>query len=103
MIGAFENDIRTMQSPFGRKLFRLFLLFALVPAVLLAFAGYYLAVDTSSLPSAQPGQYAKELTTYYNDLLFQRMDSCLESYLSDSSHLSPRHNVQQYDLLLAYR
>jgi nitrogen fixation/metabolism regulation signal transduction histidine kinase len=89
MIDAFENDMRTMQSPFRRKLFRLFLLFALVPAVLLALAGYYLAVDTSSLPSAQPGQYAKELTTYYNDLLSGRIDSCLESYLSDSSRLSP--------------
>jgi len=89
MIDAFENKESTMRSPFRRKLFRLFLLFALVPAVLLALAGYYLAVDTSSLPSAQPDRYAKELTTYYNNLLFQRIDSCLESYLSDSSRLSP--------------
>jgi HAMP domain-containing protein len=89
MIGAFENEESVMQSPFRRKLFRLFLLFALVPAVLLALAGYYLAVDTSSLPSAQSDRYAKQLTTYYNDLLFQRIDSCLELYLSESSRFSP--------------
>jgi nitrogen fixation/metabolism regulation signal transduction histidine kinase len=89
MIDASENEESTMRSSFRRKLFRLFLLFALVPAILLALVGYYLAVDTSSLPPAQPDQYAKELTTYYNNLLFQRIDSCLESYLSDSSRFSP--------------
>ncbi len=78
-----------MQSPFGKRLFRLFLLFALVPAVLMALAGYFLSTETISTPSTQPDQYARELTAYYNNLLFQRIDSCIQRYLSDSSDLPP--------------
>lgn len=78
-----------MESPFGKKLFRLFLLFSLVPAALLALAGYYLAVETSSLSSGETGHYSRELTNYYNDLLFKRMDNCLDEFISDSSRVSP--------------
>ncbi len=66
-----------MKSLFATRLFRLFLLFALVPAVGLVLVGYYLAVENSSLPPSLSSHYARDLNTYYGDLLFQRLDSCL--------------------------
>lgn len=74
-------------SPFGKKLFRLFLLFSLVPAILLALAGYYLVIETSSLPSTETDHYSKELTNYYNDFLFKNIDGCLDDPHLDSNAL----------------
>ncbi|MFQ6008814.1 MAG: PAS domain-containing sensor histidine kinase [Candidatus Zixiibacteriota bacterium] len=69
---------------FAKKLFRLFLLFSLVPSVLLALAGYYLAVETSSLRVGESKLPAKEFTDYYNNLLFTQLERLLEKHLADS-------------------
>lgn len=66
-----------MKSQFGAKLFRLFLLFALAPSIVLALAGYYLAVETSQIPSLQSSLDNSELADYYNDYLFAEIDSAL--------------------------
>lgn len=66
-----------MNSQFGTKLFRLFLLFALVPSIVLALAGYYLAVETSEIPSFQSSLDSSELADYYNDYLFAEIDNAL--------------------------
>ncbi len=80
-----------MPLPFAKKLFRLFLLFSLVPAVLLALAGYYLAVETSSLPSQENKLPAKGLTNYHTNLLFSQIDKALERHRVDSNQAS--HNL----------
>ncbi len=78
-----------MTSQFGKKLFRLFLLFSLLPALLLAVVGYFVAVETSSFSPAQTTADLKALTDYYNTLLFQRLDDCLsESFPPDTASLS---------------
>ncbi|MEW5993257.1 MAG: ATP-binding protein [Candidatus Zixiibacteriota bacterium] len=68
-----------MQSPFGAKLFRLFLAFALVPAVLLVAAGYYLAIGTTALLPGEKASCAQELSDYYADLLFAELEGSLQS------------------------
>jgi nitrogen fixation/metabolism regulation signal transduction histidine kinase len=78
-----------MPLPFSKKLFRFFLLFSLVPAVLLALAGYYLAVETSSLPSQENKLPAKELTTYHTNLLYSKIGEALDGFLADSHYVSP--------------
>ncbi|HWR83282.1 MAG TPA: ATP-binding protein [Candidatus Deferrimicrobium sp.] len=73
-------------STFREKLFRLFLLFAVIPAVLLGVTGYYLAVESISLSPPQPADDARALAAYYNDLLFERIADCLASPLSDTAN-----------------
>jgi len=62
-----------MESTFGKRLFRLFLLFSLTPSIILALIGYYFASESSF--SHQPDQqlFSNELTGYYNDFAFQHI------------------------------
>ncbi|UCD63768.1 MAG: HAMP domain-containing protein [Candidatus Zixiibacteriota bacterium] len=73
-----------MNSPFGKKLLRLFLLFALVPAVIITAAGYYLASEETVTPRADAPARLEELRTYYNDYLGTRIDSSLSEFLTAS-------------------
>ena len=66
-----------MRSPFGRKLFRAFLVFALAPAFVLVIIGFYLAIESSSDQRLPLARQARDLFEYNNDLIFARLDSCL--------------------------
>ena len=59
-----------MESAFGRKLFQIFLLFALVPSVILALFGYYLATDSGPAGSPEVRQTPAQVNDYYTAFLF---------------------------------
>ncbi|MDH4156044.1 MAG: ATP-binding protein [candidate division Zixibacteria bacterium] len=62
-----------MKPSFGRKLFQLFLLSALVPTVVLTLTGVYLAVESSHLYRETETNNDQRLVDYYNDFLFDRI------------------------------
>ena len=69
-----------MESPFGKRLFRLFLLFSMVPAVLIAALGYYLASQQSVTSSADEPLRLTDFAGYYNDYLFERINMTVLAY-----------------------
>ena len=73
-----------MKSTYQRKLFRLFLLFSILPALGLAIAGYYLTTEEtlSTLATHSPVAAA---TNYYNDFLFQRITRELDGQIEGKS------------------
>ena len=73
-----------MQSAFGKKLFRLFLLFALIPSIFLAAVGYYLVLESNLLE--QPG-LSDEIHRYYVDLFTVQLTAAAESY--DGKEIRP--------------
>jgi len=62
-----------MKSRFGKRLFRLFLLFALIPATVFMGVGYYLAFEGNALSDENAVVPISELTGYQSDLLFDKM------------------------------
>jgi len=80
-----------MESPFGRKLFRLFLLFALTPSLLLALAGYYLASDPGIDDSDDISASSTSVHEYYTSFTYNLIDSALgnpeESVTGDATAL----------------
>ncbi len=59
-----------MDSPFGQKLFRYFLIFALLPSLLLALVGYYIATDSALRQPEQDRASGGSLNEYYTTRLF---------------------------------
>lgn len=70
-----------MESSFGKRLFRLFLLFSLIPAVLLALVGYYLASEHGLMADTRESLSPAKLAGYYNDYLFARIDKDIEGFM----------------------
>ncbi len=66
-----------MISLFGKKLFKLFLLFSLIPSVLLAIAGYYLILETSEIISDKTDFPVEDVTEYYNQFIFDQIQTKL--------------------------
>lgn len=62
-----------MKSPFRKRLFRLFLLFALIPATVFMGIGYYLALEGNTLSGQNATAPMSALAAYQSDLLFDRM------------------------------
>ncbi len=75
-----------MKSGLRKKLFRLFLLFSLAPAILLTILGYYLAVETTGFPTTG-GFDATGLAAYHNDRLFAAIDTSLAGYIEDTTRI----------------
>ena len=75
-----------MKSGLRRRLFRLFLLFSLAPAILLTILGYYLAVETTAFPATGDSDM-RGLATYYNDRLFAAIDTSVAGYLEDTTRI----------------
>ncbi|MCK4632801.1 MAG: HAMP domain-containing protein [candidate division Zixibacteria bacterium] len=73
-----------MKSSFGRKLFWLFLVFSLVPAVLLTVSGYYLTVGFGELTVSPSSQSRSQLAGYLNDYLFDQIEQSLVIASEDS-------------------
>ncbi len=59
-----------MKSSFGKRLFRLFLLFSLVPAIVLAALGYYVASHDRLEGLTGESESSTELVEYYNRFLY---------------------------------
>jgi nitrogen fixation/metabolism regulation signal transduction histidine kinase len=63
-----------MKPGFGQKLFRLFLLFSLLPSAILTAAGYYLVIDAGSRRAE--GEFdGVRLAEYYNEVLFSQLNA----------------------------
>ncbi len=67
-----------MESPFGSRLFRLFLLFALIPSLLLILLGYYLAVQ----PGLNDTDATRDIVPALNDYYSARLDSATVATLA---------------------
>ncbi len=67
-----------MDSPFGKKLFRLFLLFALIPASILALTGYFLSSESRFTFNRGKTAQVSEVAAYYNVFLYDKIRSQLE-------------------------
>lgn len=84
-----------MDTSFGKKLFRLFLIFALLPSGVLALFGYYLTTETAIMRSPQASPQSSNVADYYKTYLFGRIDSALINY---SAGLPP--NLVGLDFLI---
>lgn len=62
-----------MNSPFGKRLFRLFLLFALIPAIVFLGFGYYLAFESNAFSDDDRATPLSELNGYHTNFLFDKM------------------------------
>ncbi|MBD3402134.1 HAMP domain-containing protein [candidate division GN15 bacterium] len=64
-----------VKSEFGQKLFRLFILFSLVPAAVLALVGYYLVTNASAPAAVNTGAGGAAVAEYYNEYLFTQLEN----------------------------
>jgi signal transduction histidine kinase len=72
-------------STFRARLFKLFLLFAVVPTLVVTAFGGYLLFTTRKSVHVSPSDSAEELGRYYNDLLFSRIDQQIDRYAARGS------------------
>ncbi len=77
-----------MASPFGKKLFRLLILFSFVPLLIMGVAGYYLVLETAEWSSVSDDDYFVDLTSYYNEQTFRLIQADL-SLLEEDRNTSP--------------
>ncbi|HOP08106.1 MAG TPA: ATP-binding protein [candidate division Zixibacteria bacterium] len=68
-----------MKSAFGSRLFRLFLLFSIIPSVLIALLGYYIASETTDLLSSDKSGEHRQVR-----LLHQRLNMVLENVILEA-------------------
>ena len=64
---------------FRQRLFRLFLIFSLIPAAVLSVVGYYLVLDAGSPVGTSQDDPSLAVTEYYNNLIFDQLEVALES------------------------
>jgi len=62
-----------MKSPFRKRLFRLFLLFALIPAIVFMGIGYYLAFESNTFSDDDTTAPVSALAAYQSEFLFEKM------------------------------
>ena len=74
-----------MPSAFGTKILRLLLLFAMVPSILLAVAGYYLATETTGLSSGTTEDHFRKLADYYSHRTFSNIQTDIDNLAQDTS------------------
>ncbi len=77
-----------MPSTFRSRVFRLLLLFAAVPSVILTVVGYYLASDPLPLPTSDTTQSTNELREYFYDMLYDDIRLSLIEGLSSNGRLN---------------
>ncbi|MEW6050141.1 MAG: ATP-binding protein [Candidatus Zixiibacteriota bacterium] len=69
-----------MAASFRGRLFRLFLMFALIPSVILATVGAYLIFSSQRPVRPLTDTTSSDLVAYYNQLLFERIERQLDLY-----------------------
>ncbi len=74
-----------MKSTFRSRLFRLFLLFSLIPAFLVALIGYFLASDRDLLSHDTGTSASSAVASYYNTFLSDRIQRALRAHSEDTS------------------
>ncbi len=73
-----------MKSSFGKRLFRLLLLFAIFPSLLLIIAGYYLSTENLWLDTSDQSDYFLRLTEYNHNKYFEYLENDIYTYLNES-------------------
>jgi nitrogen fixation/metabolism regulation signal transduction histidine kinase len=74
-----------MKATFRSRIFRLLLLFAALPAVILAAIGYYLAVETPFRSGGDRQRELSTLTDYYNETLYRDIEAAMLHQSTDST------------------
>lgn len=74
-----------MDTSFGKKLFRLFLMFSLLPSAVLALFGYYLTTETAVMQTPEASLESTDVAGYYKNYLHDTIDSALQRYFSGMS------------------
>lgn len=72
------------RTSFRSQVFQLLLLFAAVPAIALTIFGYYLVVQTQLNEQPSKNFNLKQLTDYYNELLFADIELAADKYVRDA-------------------
>ncbi len=76
-----------MKSGFGRKLFRLFLLFSLVPSAVLALLGYYLTTESTAFQTSTTAGGTTELDSYYKTFVVSRIEAGINAFILGAAPL----------------
>ncbi|MCK4372806.1 MAG: hypothetical protein KAW61_06640, partial [candidate division Zixibacteria bacterium] len=76
-----------MKSGFGRKLFRLFLLFSLIPSAALALLGYYLTTESTAFQTSTAAGGTTELDSYYKTFVASRIETAIGAFIQGASPL----------------
>lgn len=71
-----------MKSSFGKKLFRLLLLFAILPSLLLIVVGYYLSTENLWLDRNEQDDYFLSLTEYSNNKYFNYLNNDIDRFIN---------------------
>ncbi|MBU8932521.1 MAG: HAMP domain-containing protein [candidate division Zixibacteria bacterium] len=74
-----------MSSVFGKRIFRLLLVFALVPSVLLTVTGYYIATETAEMTSAATSDHFLNLVDYFERQTTTLIGTDIDVLIDDSS------------------
>ena len=69
-----------MPASFRTRLFRMFLLFAVVPSIVLTVIGYYLAVDNAATTESSPPERSDLVQDYFFTLLYNDIERTLANY-----------------------
>ena len=76
-----------MKSAFGRKLFRLFLLFSIVPSAALALFGYYLTTESTAFQTSPVAGGITELDSYYKTFVVSKIETAIGAFIQGASPL----------------
>ncbi len=77
-----------MSATFRSRVFRLLLLFAAVPSVILTVLGYYLAIDTGPAAERLQQGSSEEIQNYFIDRVYDDIEKTLTGYNGDTSALT---------------
>ncbi len=72
----------SIQTSFRARIFRLLLLFAAVPAVLLTGFAYYLSVEAPMQPDSESHGDLSKVTDFYHGYLFRDLNGAVDRYLA---------------------
>ncbi|MFQ5500404.1 MAG: ATP-binding protein [Candidatus Zixiibacteriota bacterium] len=74
-----------MESSFGRRLFRKFLLFSAIPVLLLATVGYYLVAKMPGDVGTFSAADSTKLSAFYDSLVYDQIDRAMKDFTTGSA------------------
>ncbi len=75
-----------MNLSFGKQLFRLLLLFAILPSLLLIITGYYLSTENILINTNETDDNFLELSDYYNNRNSEYLEDEINRYVEDNDY-----------------
>lgn len=72
--------MKNQHRSFSARLFRLFLVSSITPAIIVTAAGYYLASQSGGFEPDSTSRANQSLARYYNDILYELISSGLDRY-----------------------